>query len=133
MHKKFWKLPDFFSHCTLDVFPIALAHRERATTTYLNANNENIFDFPSKSPDLNTIENIWDKLNHRVGRTVAITATLNQLRAKNSLRVEQPPSELRSVLCDVNETPLSCRSEQCGGDIHATKFTSTWTPLLNLT
>ena len=34
--------------------------------------------------------------------------------SKHSLRVEQPPSELRSALCDVNETPLSCRSEQCG-------------------
>ena len=34
--------------------------------------------------------------------------------SKTSLRVEQPPSELRSALCDVNETPLSCRSEQYG-------------------
>ena len=35
--------------------------------------------------------------------------------SKHFLRVEQPPSELRSALYDVNETPLSCRSEQCGG------------------
>ena len=34
--------------------------------------------------------------------------------SKKSLQVEQPPSELRSALCDVNETSLSCRSEQCG-------------------
>ena len=71
----------FFPHCTLDVFPIALAHRARATTTYLNANNENFFDFPPKSPDLNTIESIWDELNRCVRRTGAIPATLNQLRA----------------------------------------------------
>ena len=28
--------------------------------------------------------------------------------------MEQPPSELRTVLCNVNEMLLSCRSEQCG-------------------
>ena len=39
----------------------APAHRARATTAYLNANNVN--DFPPKSPDLNIIENIWDELN----------------------------------------------------------------------
>ena len=34
------------------------AHRARATTAYLNANNVNVIDFPPKSPDLNMIENI---------------------------------------------------------------------------
>ena len=28
-----------------------LAHRARATTAYLNANNVNVVDFPTKSPD----------------------------------------------------------------------------------
>ena len=89
----------------------APAHLARATTAYLNANNVNVVDFPPKSPDLNISEQIWDELNRR---TEAIPTTLNQLRAKRSLRVEQPPSELRSALCDVNKTSLSCRGEQCG-------------------
>ena len=54
----------------------------RATTAYLNANKVNAVDFPTKSRDLNIIENIWDKLNCRVRRTWAIPTTLNQLRAK---------------------------------------------------
>ena len=85
---------------------------------------------PPKSPDLNIVENILDELhvNRRVRRTGAISTTLNQLR-----RVEQHASELRSALCDVNETPLSCRSEQCGGHTYYTKFTRTWTPLQDLT
>ena len=82
----------------------------RATTAYLNANNVNVVDVPPKSPDINIIENIWDELHRRVRRTGAILTTI-----KNSLRVEQPPSELRSALCEVNETSLSCRSEQSGG------------------
>ena len=60
----------------------APAHLASATTAYLNANNVNAVDFPSKSPDLNIIENISDKLNCRVRRTEAILTTLNQLRAK---------------------------------------------------
>ena len=36
----------------------APAHRARATTAYLNANNVNVVDFPGKSPDLNIIEDI---------------------------------------------------------------------------
>ena len=41
----------------------APAHRARATTAYLNANNVNVVDFPPKSPDLNIIEDIfgWSK------------------------------------------------------------------------
>ena len=47
----------------------------------LNANIVNVVDFPTKSPDLNKIENIWDELNRRVRRTGSIPTTLNQLRA----------------------------------------------------
>ena len=33
----------------------AADNRARATTAYMNANNVNVVDFPSKSPDLNII------------------------------------------------------------------------------
>ena len=58
------------------------AHRTRATTAYLNANNVNVVDFSPKSPDLNIIENFWDELNCHVRKTGAIPTILNQLRAK---------------------------------------------------
>ena len=67
-----------FPHCSSS----APAHLARATNAYLNANNENVVDFPPKSPDLNIIENIWDELNRRVRGTGAISTTLNQLRAE---------------------------------------------------
>ena len=95
MHEKIGKLPDFFLIVHWTFFKVLQpAHRARATNTYLNANNENVIDFPHISPYFNIIKNIWDELNHRVRRTGAILTTLNQLRAK-ILRVEQPPSEFR--------------------------------------
>ena len=60
----------------------AAAHRARATTAYLNANNVNVVDFPPYSPDLNIIESIQGELNRRIRRTGAIPTKLNQLRAK---------------------------------------------------
>ena len=60
----------------------APAHLTRATYSYLNANNVNVVDFTTKSPDLNIIENIWDELNRHVRRPEAIQTKLNQPRAK---------------------------------------------------
>ena len=87
----------------------APAHRARATTAYLNVNNVNVVDFPSKSPDLNIFENIWDEVNCRVRRTGAISTTLNQLRANILYEWTKYHQDYvqRYVI-------LSCRSEQCG-------------------
>ena len=91
----------------------APAHCARATTAYLNANNVNGADFPSKSPDLNTFENIWDELNRHVRKTGDIPTTLNQLKAKILYECNNLPQNYiqRYVMS-------SCRSEQCGGHTH---------------
>ena len=62
---------------------------------------------------INIIENILDELNRRVRRTVPISKPPNQLREKNLYEWNNLPA-----MCDVNETPLSCRSEECGGHTH---------------
>ena len=89
----------------------APAHRARATTAYMNANNVNVVDFLPKSPDLNIVENIWDELNHRARRTGATPTTLNQPRANIFYEWNNLPQNY--VQCYV--TSMRHRSEQCGG------------------
>ena len=74
----------------------------------------------------------WDGLNRHVRRTEAIPTTLNQLRAKiiyewNNL----PQNYVQHYVTSMRHPCLAVVNS--AGNIPATKFTWTWTPLQDLT
>jgi transposase len=44
----------------------ARIHTTRVTMDYLEQNNINVLPWPSKSPDFNPIEHIWDQVDKRM-------------------------------------------------------------------
>ena len=58
----------------------ARPHSAAITRQFLATNNVNVLDWPANSPDLNPIEQVWDKLGRCVRRNHAIH-TVNDLAA----------------------------------------------------
>ena len=64
----------------------ARPHTARITTDFLANNNITVLPWPSKSPDLNPIEHLWDQLDKRLRRRQLQSQT--RLQLVNALRDE---------------------------------------------
>ncbi|CAG4946588.1 unnamed protein product [Parnassius apollo] len=46
----------------------APCHKAKKLTTFLNAQKVKVLDWPGNSPDLNPIENLWQKMKREISR-----------------------------------------------------------------
>ena len=86
----------------------ARPHTARVTVDYLAQNNVPVLPWPSKSPDLNPIEHLWDLLDRRVRRRQPQPQTLEQLR--NALQDEWgriPQQQIRRL---IQSMPRRCQA-----------------------
>ena len=77
----------------------ARPHTARTTRDYLTNQNVNVLPWPSKSPDLNPIEHLWDELDRRVRQRQQPPLTLAQLA--NALQDEWrriPQAKIRRLV-----------------------------------
>ena len=86
----------------------ARPHTARITVDFLANNNITVLPWPSKSPDLNPIEHLWDQLDKRVRRRQQQPHTRQQL--VNVLQEEWRRIPQRRIRRLIQSMPRRCRA-----------------------
>lgn len=94
----------------------ARPHTARLTTAFFTANNVNTLPWPSLSPDLNPIEQIWDVLDRRLRERANAPATPNELfRALQAEWAAIPQQTIRNIIASM---PRRCQAIIAAGGGH---------------
>ena len=94
----------------------ARPHVARVTADFLANNNVNVLPWPSKSPDLNPIEHLWDQLDRRLRRRQHQPHTLQQLMA--ALQDEWRRIPQRRIRRLIRSMPRRCLAVIAAGGGH---------------
>jgi transposase len=86
----------------------ARPHTARVTMDYHEQNNINVLPWPSKSPDLNPLEHLWDQLDRRLRQRQPPPQTLDQLR--QMLQQEWRTIPRNNVRNLIDSMPRRCRA-----------------------
>ena len=93
----------------------ARPHMARLTQDFLRQEGINILPWPSKSPDLNPIEHLWDELGHRVRGRQNVPQTVRQLEWALQQEWNNIPRRTARRLCTSMGSRLCACSQSAGG------------------
>ena len=93
----------------------ARPHTTRLTQDFLRQEGINVLLWPSKSPDLNVIEHLWDELGRRVRRRQQTPQTLRQLSTALQQEWDNIPRRTVRRLCSSMRSRLRHCLQNYGG------------------
>ena len=93
----------------------ARPHTARLTQDFLRQEGINVLPWPSKSPDLNVIEHLWDELGRRVRRRQQTPQTLRQLSTALQQEWDNIPRRTVRRLCSSMRSRLRHCLQNYGG------------------
>lgn len=94
----------------------APSHRARITRQYLNDVGVQVLDWPSRSPDLNPIEHMWDILGRRVRQNYGEFQTLEALAQALTNEWQQIPQDAVAILIQSMPERMRAVIQACGGN-----------------
>ena len=93
----------------------ARPHTARLTQDFLRQEGINVLPWPSKSPDLNPIEHLWDELGCRVRGRQNVPQTVRQLEIALQQEWNNIPRRTVRRLCTSMGSRLRACSQSSGG------------------
>jgi transposase len=75
-------------------------HKANSTTTWLEENEIDVLPWPSQSPDLNPIENLWNEVDRRVRKRAQLPTNKEELWTAVLEEWNGIPPDLCAKLCD---------------------------------
>ena len=88
-----------------------------STLQWLKSKKVNILDWPSRSPDLNLMKNLWGLLIRKVYKNWTQFQTTSSLKVAITKAWEEITSEDRKVLVDIIEQRIFHVIQNSGGPI----------------
>ena len=93
----------------------ARPHTARFIQDFLRQQGINVLPWPSKSPDLNVIEHLWDELGRRVRRRQNVPQNVRQLAIALQQEWDNIPRRTgRRLCCSMRSRPREC-VQRAGG------------------
>ena len=92
----------------------ARCHTARYTMELLNRDNVDVLDWPSRSPDLSSIEHMWDMLGRRVRERPDVNSLAGLDRALHEECTRIPVRDVNKLMNSMRKRSEAVMAADCG-------------------